>query len=131
MFDNHSNSVAHHLQMATEVLLVLSVRIPSFSTAKPRQQNHLFSLWGDRMRRRLPAASGWPPPQNALRKQNARGHSKSRLTVAGNPKFSVALPSCKLLLQKKNPSIRTAYPDEFQSCSARISSLGTDGDVQY
>ncbi|PTB73988.1 hypothetical protein M440DRAFT_125512 [Trichoderma longibrachiatum ATCC 18648] len=29
------------------------------------------------------------------------GPFESRLTVDGNPKFSVALPSCKLLLQKK------------------------------
>lgn len=73
MFDNHFNSVAYHLHAAIETPLALLRPQPSSSPTKPGRQNHLCSLWGHRMRRRLPAASGWPPPQNALRKQNARG----------------------------------------------------------
>ncbi|KAL7808572.1 hypothetical protein V8C44DRAFT_335905 [Trichoderma aethiopicum] len=59
------------------------------------------------------------------------GPFESRLTVDGNPKFSVALPSCKLLLQKKRTHRFVLCTRMNPVCSARISSLGTDGDFEY
>lgn len=95
----------------------------------------LFSLSvGDlkwRLRGRLRAeVSGLSPPQsNPGKSARAATLSKSRLTVAGNPKLMVALASLNLpatrlhatCFSKKNPM---PLPGEFQSCQLRISQPG-------